>query len=259
MELKGKVAIVTGASRGMGLEIALELARHGMRLALVARGLRQAQPADIPHSLAQAAARVQEAGAQALAIPANVADAAQVEAMVQAVLERYGQIDVLVNSAFWGPPASIEDTTPEFWDQTLNTTLKGPFLCARAVAPVFKRQGSGRIVNIGSLAGKVGEDNRTAYCAAKWGLEGLSAALTEELSRYNIHVHLVSPAATDTPWWREVGANMTPQVVERMIPPQVIAQAVAWVLQQPDQVHIPDVPVYNFRNPFEGKKSPFET
>jgi short-subunit dehydrogenase len=104
----------------------------------------------------------------------------------------------------------------------------------------------------------VGEDNRTAYCSAKWVLEGLSAALTEELSRHNVHVHLISPAATDTPWWREVGANLTTQTLERMIPAEVVAQAVVWVLGQPDQVHVPDVPVYNFRNPFEGKKSPFE-
>jgi 3-oxoacyl-[acyl-carrier protein] reductase len=179
--------------------------------------------------------------------------------MARTVLEEFGTVDILVNSAFWGPPASIEDTTEEFWDNTLDTTLKGAFLCAQAVVPIFKRIGAGRIVNIGSLAGKIGEDNRTAYCAAKWGLEGLSAALTEELSRYNIHVHLISPAATDTPWWREVGANLTTQALERMIPADVIAQAVVWVLGQPDQVHIPDIPIYNFRNPFEGKKSPFES
>jgi 3-oxoacyl-[acyl-carrier protein] reductase len=123
----------------------------------------------------------------------------------------------------------------------------------------MKQNGGGRIVNIGSLAGKVGEDNRTAYCAAKWGLEGLTAALREELTRYNIHVHLISPAATDTPWWREVGANLTPTVLDRMIPVGVIAQAVVWVLSQPDHVHIPDVPIYNYLNPFEGKKSPFES
>ena len=121
----------------------------------------------------------------------------------------------------------------------------------------MRKKGGGRIVNIGSLAGKIGEDNRTAYCAAKWGLEGLSAALREELLRDNIHVHLVSPAATDTPFWPTSGAKLTPEVLERFIPPETIADAIIWMISQPDQVHIPDIPVYNFRNPFEGKSSPF--
>ncbi len=170
----------------------------------------------------------------------------------------FGSIDILVNSAFWGPPGSLAETTEEFWDQTLETTLKAPFLLSRTVAPVMREQQGGRIVNIGSLAGKVGEDNRTAYCAAKWGLEGLTAALAIELARDNIHVHLISPAATLTPWWTEVGAVLTEQARERMIPPEVIAEAVCWAITQPDQVHIPDIPVYNFRPPFEGKGSPFE-
>lgn len=250
MELSEKVCIVTGASRGMGREIASALGKEAARIALVGRDLERLQAASD---------EVSAAGGEALICPADVRSWAEVETAVQRVAEAWGGVDVLVNSAFWGPPASIAETTEEFWDKTLDTTLKAPFLFARAVAPYMKKQGSGRIVNIGSLAGKVGEDNRTAYCAAKWGLEGLSAALTEELTRFGVHVHLISPAATDTPWWREVGANLTPQVLERMIPVDVIAQAVIWVLKQPDRVHIPDVPIYNFRNPFEGKKSPFES
>lgn len=249
MELNGKVAIVTGAAGGIGRCIALALSQRGMRLSLVGRNL---------DKLHEVAAEVGEIGGIALPAACDVRSPAEVERMVATTLEHYGRIDVLVNSAFWGPPASLDETTEEFWDLTLDTTLKGPFLCARAVAPVMRRQGGGRIVHIGSLAGKVGEDNRTAYCAAKWGLEGLTAALSVELLRDNIHVHLISPAATNTGWWREVGAALTEQTLARMIPPEVVAEAVCWVLSQPDQVHIPDVPVYNFRNPFEGKGSPFE-
>ena len=250
MELKGAAAVVTGGSRGMGQAIALELARAGMNVALVGRD---------PERLAASAAAVEAAGGSALPVTCDIRFGNQTEALAAQVLDRFGRIDLLVNSAFWGPPASIEETTEEFWDLTLDTTLKGAFLCARAVVPAMKRQGGGRIVNIGSLAGKIGEDARTAYCAAKWGLEGLSAALTEELHKHNIRVHLISPAATDTPWWREVGATLTPQTLERMIPPETIAAAVLWVLRQPDAVHVPDVPIYNFRNPFEGRKSPFES
>jgi NAD(P)-dependent dehydrogenase (short-subunit alcohol dehydrogenase family) len=250
MELKGKIAIVTGASRGMGLEISKMLAKEGTCVALVGRDESRLQAVNN---------EISASGGKASTFPTDIRIAAQVEELVDKVISEFETVDILVNSAFWGPPASIEETDEAFWDQTLDTCLKGAFLCARSVTPVMKKAGGGRIVNIGSLAGKVGEDNRTAYCAAKWGLEGLNAALSVELSKYNIHVHLISPAATNTPWWREVGANLTPQVLERMVPVEVIADAVRWVLRQPDQVHIPDVPVYNYRNPFEGKGSPFES
>jgi len=250
MELNNRIAIVTGASRGMGSSIAKELALNGVKMNLFGRDLNR---------LKSTCEGIQANGGEAKYHTVDIRFRDQVENTIKEIQSDYGTIDILVNSAFWGPPASIEETTEAFWDRTLDTTLKGAFLCTRAVTPVMKQNGGGRIVNIGSLAGKVGEDNRTAYCAAKWGLEGLTAALREELTRYNIHVHLISPAATDTPWWREVGANLTPTVLDRMIPVGVIAQAVVWVLSQPDHVHIPDVPIYNYLNPFEGKKSPFES
>lgn len=248
MELNGKTALITGATGGIGREIALALAARGMNLALVAR---------TAASLDGLAGEIRAIGSQVITLPTDIRIEKDVQTAVDAALEKFAAVDVLVNSAFWGPPASLEDTTEAFWDQTIDTSLKAPYLFSRAVVPAMKRLGSGRIVNIGSKAGKVGEDNRTAYCAAKWGLEGLTAALQEELTRYNIHVHLVSPAATLTSWWDTV-TTLQEQSKERMIPPQVVAEAVCWVLQQPDQVHIPDVPVYNFRNPFEGKSSPFE-
>jgi len=249
MNLKDKVSIVTGASGGIGCSIALELAEAGGRIVLVGRSAQK---------LSEVASNIQKLGGIAVWHSVDIRQNSAVEDVVKKTIDRFGQIDILVNSAFWGPPASIENTTEEFWNQTIDTTLKAAFLFARAVVPYMKSKGGGRIVNIGSLAGKIGEDNRTAYCAAKWGLEGLSAAMSEELRRFNIHVHLISPAATDTPWWREMPTNLTPETIEKMIPPIVIAQAVRWVLSLPDQVHVPDLPIYNFQNPFEGKQSPFE-
>lgn len=248
MVIKGKVAIVTGASSGIGKATSQKLASAGVRLALVARSAEKLEKVN---------RELLTLGSEVINIPTDVTDNIDVERMVKQVVEKFGRVDILVNCAFWGPPGSLEQTTEEFWDHTLDTTLKAPFLCTRAVVPHMKKQGGGRIVNIGSLAGKVGEDNRTAYCAAKWGLEGLSAALREELTRDNIHVHLISPAATNTPFWPDAGAKLTPEILARFVPPETIAEAVAWVIQQPDQVHIPDVPVYNFKNPFEGKGSPF--
>ena len=248
MELDGKVALVTGASSGIGKCTAKILASEGVRLALVGRNLER---------LNGAVNEINEADGEAQAFSVDLRYGSQVDQLVDDVVSTFGRIDILINSAFWGPPGSIEETNEDFWDRTLDSTLKSAFLCARAVTPFMKKNGSGRIVNIGSIAGKVGEDNRTAYCAAKWGLEGLTAALSIELAKYNIHIHLISPAATDTPFWRESGAILTPQVIERMIPPEVVGQTVRWVLTQPDQVNIVDVPIQNFRNPFEGKSSPF--
>jgi 3-oxoacyl-[acyl-carrier protein] reductase len=248
MENKGKVAIVTGASGGIGRQVSLKLAAQGTRVALVARNM---------DKLNELKGEIGKAGGQAIALSTDITNGKAVETMAAEVVEQLGSIDILVNCAFWGPPGSLEQTTEEFWDRTMDTTLKAPFLCVRAVVPYMRKAGAGRIVNIGSKAGKVGEDNRTAYCAAKWGLEGLNAALREELVRDNIHVHMITPAATNTSWWPDVGAKLTSEVLARFVPPETIAEAVVFAITAPDRVIIPDIPVYNFRDPFEGKSSPF--
>ena len=250
MDPSGSVAIVTGATRGMGRAISDRLAAAGAKVVLVARG---------EDGLRQTEAAIRAAGGEAAAFATDVTDRSSVEAMVAAVLERFGRVDLLVNCAFWGPPGSLTQTDEGFWDRTLDTTLKGPYLCIRAVYPAMRDQGGGTIVNIGSLAGKIGEDNRTAYCAAKWGLEGLTAALQVELHPQGIRVHLISPGATDTSFWSENAPGLTDDQLERFIPPASIADALMWVLSTPEAVHVPDVPIHNYRNPFEGKGSPFES
>jgi NAD(P)-dependent dehydrogenase (short-subunit alcohol dehydrogenase family) len=249
MELDGSVAIVTGATRGMGRAIAGRMAEAGAKVALVAR---------TESALRQTEAEISEAGGEAVGFAADISDRASVEAMAEAVLARFGHIDILVNCAFWGPPGSLEKTDEAFWDRTLDTCLKGPYLCTRAVVPAMRAQRRGAIVNIGSQAGKVGEDNRTAYCAAKWGLEGLTAALRIELAKDDIRVNLISPGATDTSFWSENAPGLTEDQLEHFIPPSTIADAVLWMLTTPDAVLVQDVSIQNYRNPFEGKGSPFE-
>jgi len=248
MDIKGKIVLVTGASSGIGKAISLKLAAAGAKVGLVSRTLVK---------LEQVKDEINHLGAEAQVFPADITKRMEVEKMVKQAIDTFGRVDVLVNSAFWGPPGSLEETTEDFWDRTIDTTLKAPFLIIREVVPYMRKQGGGRIVNISSVAGKIGEDNRTAYCAAKWGLNGLSAALREELTRDNIHVNLISPAATDTPFWPSSGAKLNEEILSRFIPPETIADAVLWVIQQPDNVYIPDIPVHNFKNPFEGKSSPF--
>jgi 3-oxoacyl-[acyl-carrier protein] reductase len=250
MDVNGSVAIVTGATRGMGRAIASRLAASGARVALVAR-----TEAD----LQEVAADIRTAGGEAACFSTDISDRASVEAMVEAVLARFGRIDILVNCAFWGPPGSLEQTDEAFWDRTLDSCLKGPYLCTRAVHPTMRAHGSGAIVNIGSQAGKVGEDNRTAYCAAKWGLEGLTAALQIELRKDAIKVHLISPGATDTSFWRDNAPGLTSDQLDRFIPPETVADAVLWVLSTPEPVLVSDISIRNFRDPFEGQGSPFES
>ena len=250
MELQGKVAIITGATRGMGRAISGRLAERGARVALVAR-----TQADLERTEYE----IREVGGEAASFPADITDRESVEAMVGAVVEHFGRIDILVNNAFWGPPGSLEQTDETFWDKTVDTCLKGPYLCTRAVHPTMRAGGGGAVVNIGSMAGKVGEDNRTAYCAAKWGLEGLTAALRIELGKDDIRVHLLSPGATDTSFWSRNAPGLTQEQLQHFIPPEMVAEAVEWVLTTPDAVYIPDVQIQNYRNPFEGKGSPFES
>ncbi|HKZ90868.1 MAG TPA: SDR family oxidoreductase [Candidatus Limnocylindrales bacterium] len=250
MDLSGSVAIVTGATRGMGRAISGRLAAAGARVALVAR---------TQAALDTTEADIRASGGEVAGFVTDVSDRGSVETMVDAVMARFGRIDVLVNCAFWGPPGSLEQTDEAFWDRTLDTSLKGPYLCTRAVYPTMRAQGKGAIVNIGSLAGKIGEDDRTAYCAAKWGLEGLTAALRVELHKHDIRVHLISPGATDTSFWSHNAPGLTPDQLARFIPPDMVADAVLWVLGTPDAVHIPDVAIHNYRDPFEGKGSPFES
>ncbi len=250
MELEGSVAIVTGATRGMGRAISDRLAGSGAKVALVAR---------TETALRQAEAEIRSAGGEATGFTADVTDRASVESMVDDVTARFGQVDLLVNSAFWGPPASLLETDETFWDRTIDSCLKGPYLCTRAVFRSMRARGQGVIVNIGSAAGKVGEDNRTAYCAAKWGLEGLTAALRVELHKVGIRVHLLSPGATDTSFWDEHAPGLSAEQRVHFIPPETVADALMWVLSTPDAVHVPDISIDNFRNPFEGQGSPFET
>lgn len=128
MELQGKAALVIGAGRGIGRAIARRLAAAGARVGLVARTL---------PVLEELADEIRRLGGEAEPFPADITVAAEVEAMAQAAAARFGAVDILVNNAFWGPPASLEDTTETLWERTLNTTLKGPYLCTRAVFPPF--------------------------------------------------------------------------------------------------------------------------
>jgi 3-oxoacyl-[acyl-carrier protein] reductase len=222
----GRTAIVTGAARGIGLAIARRLTRDGLRVAL----------ADVDVETARREAdALQAAGAEALAVRTDVTDPAGVEAMVEAVLERWGHLDVLVNNAgIAGRSAPVQDLSLEEWQQVLAVDLTGVFLCCQAAVRAMLPRASGRIVNIASIAGKEGNPNLAPYSAAKAGVIGLTKALGKELAQSGILVNAVTPAVIETDILRQVSEEMVQYMVGR-IPmgrvgrPEEVAELVAWL------------------------------
>lgn len=190
MKLQDKIAIVTGGGRGIGRAIALALAAEGAKVAV--NYSRSAEAAE------QVVAQITEAGGEAFAVQADVADAAQVEAMVAATKERYGRVDILVNNAGVTRDTLLMRMKEEDWDAVLDTNLKGAFLCAKAVSPLLLKQKGGVIVNVGSVVGRVGAPGQANYSASKAGLIGLTKALAKELGSRNVRVNAVAPGFIET-------------------------------------------------------------
>jgi NAD(P)-dependent dehydrogenase (short-subunit alcohol dehydrogenase family) len=188
-KLEGRVALVTGAGRGLGKAMALALAREGARLALVARSRDQ---------LERAAAECRALGAEAEAFPADVADEAAVAQLARHVLARFSALHILINNAGVNVRKPLADFTLAEWRQVLDTNLTGPFLLCRAFVPHMKGQGFGRILNICSNQSHVGLAHRVAYGASKAGLLGFTRALALELAPEKITVVGISPGPIHT-------------------------------------------------------------
>ena len=196
MRLEGKRAIVTGASRGLGRAIAMAFAREGADV-LVNYTSREEQAREV-------AAAIERLGRRAIVHRADVSDAAQVQAMVQAAIAEFGRVDVLVNNAGITMPKGMRETSEADWDRVLAVNLKSVFLCSRAVAEGMMAQGGGRIINIASTAGQTGSLSGPAYCTAKAGVIGLTKHLARALAPHNVLVNAISPAMIDTEilYWR---------------------------------------------------------
>lgn len=187
--LNGKVALVTGASRGIGKAVALELARQGARVAASGRN---------SELLEETVTEITAAGGEALAVVGDIARAADADRLVEQAVATFGRADILVNNAGITRDGLLLRMKDEDWDAVLETNLKGAFLCTRAVAKVMTRQKSGCIINISSVVGEMGNAGQVNYCASKAGLIGLTKATARELARRSITVNAVAPGFITT-------------------------------------------------------------
>ncbi len=220
--LTGQVAVVTGAGRGIGSAIARKLARLGALAVLCGR---------TPRNLNETANTIAAAGDRAEVAECDVTTLASVEAVAGHIASQYGRIDILVNNAgIGGFGKPLHELEPAEWDRMLDTNLRGVFYTIRAFAPAMIRAHSGHIINISSIAGKNALPNGAAYAASKWGLNGLSYSVAEELRSHNIRVAVICPGSTHTDLSPHEGKDTS-----RMLQPDDLVHVVAMLVTQSSQ------------------------
>ena len=209
MDLKSKVAIITGARRGMGKSHAKTFAKSGAKVVVADISLEECQ---------QVADEIKKEGGEAIAVKCDVTKKEDIDNMVKAAVGKWGKVDILVNNAGICQFKPFLELTEEEWDRTININLRGYFLCAQACAKEMAKQKSGVIVNIASVAmGQVGVGMPALahYCASKGGIVAMTEALALELASFNIRVNAISPGAIDTPMTEALKAD--PKMMEAIL------------------------------------------
>lgn len=217
--LRGKIAVITGGGRGIGAAISRKLASSGANTVICGRR---------PELLHETARSIVSIGGQCEVVPCDVTDLRSVEALAARVEKTFQRADILVNNAGVGAfGAPLHQLPPQEWDKVQNTNLRGAFYCIRAFAPMMIRARSGDIVNISSIAGKNALANGAAYAASKWGLNGLTYSVAEELRGYNIRVSVICPGSVNTELSPHEGRNKS-----RMLLPEDVAHVVEMIVTQ---------------------------
>ena len=229
--LEGKVAIVTGAGRGIGRVIALTLAQNGALVSLAAK-----TEAELEAVLAE----IESFGGQAASFCTDISLEADVKALIRNTVERFGRLDILVNNAAVGAFGPLVETTTEQWDLTMAVNARGPFLTCRDAIPYLRQREQSFIVNISSVVGVKGYADQAAYSASKHALMGMTSALAKEVQKDGIRVHAICPGGIDTQLIRRARPDLDPSVLMR---PEEIADILLFLLTRRgnaviDEIHV---------------------
>ena len=228
MKLAGKVALVTGGAQGIGKAVALLLARNGADIVVSDINLEKAE---------ETAKEVQTLGRKALATKVDVATLGDVEKMVEAILVQFGKVDILVNNAGIARDKLILRMTEEDWDAVLNINLKGTFNCTKAVVRHMSKQKSGKIVNIASVVGEMGNAGQGNYAASKAGVIGFTKTIAREFAQRGINVNAIAPGYIKTPM-TDALPDKVKEELKRLIPldrlgkPEDVAEAVLFLVSE---------------------------
>ncbi len=233
--LSGSVALVTGGSRGIGRAIALRLAELGAAVAVCGRDVQ---------ALQGTSTELQKIAPRVFSQIADVSRSADVASLVVNVEAALGPISILVNNAGVGLFGPAQEKSEADWDRVLDTNLKGVFLVSRAVAPSMIRQGHGDIINISSLAGRNAFAGGGLYCASKWGVQGLSACMAEDLRGHGIRVSVICPGSVATEF-----SGRGPKDPSKALTPQDVAHAVAMVVTQGPQSFLSEIHLRPLQKP----------
>ncbi len=219
VSLKNKVVLITGASSGFGSDAARLFAREGCKVVLTARRLDRLQ---------SLAAEIQSAGGEALAVPADVGERAEVDVMVQTALDLYGRIDILFNNAGYGAVNWFENLKPERDIESLiQVNLIGTMLVTRAVLPHMLERGAGHIINMASVGGLIAAPTITTYSASKWGLRAFTDALRREVSHLGIKVSGIYPGPAITEFGQKLERTKSRDAIKRIKYPHLTSEYVA--------------------------------
>ncbi len=235
--LQGKVALVTGAGRGIGKAIALLLAGAGCRVVLVPRSGDQ---------LEEVRREIDSRHGNAAVVPCDLTRDDGIEKLVDRSAQHFGAIDILINNAGWGKRASVVKAKIDDWDQTFRVNLRAPMILAQRLLPAMIEKGEGAVINVGSVSGKSGEANGAAYSASKFGLIGFTQSLYEEVREHGIKVSVILPGFVDTPLIppnRQLDRS-------KMIQADDIAQTVLYVLTSPATCCPVEITVRPQRTPY---------
>lgn len=238
--LEGRVAVVTGASSGIGEACAIVFAQKGAKLVLAARRADR---------LEKLVAKLEAMGAEALAVATDVTDEAAVQKLFDSAVERFGTVDVLINNAGIADSTPVDEMSLDLWQQVIQTNLTSAFLCSRAAFRVMKGQQRGRIINVGSISARVPRQHSPAYAASKWGLDGLTRSLAIDGREHNIAASIFHPGIVAT----EIAPGAVKLPDDLTADPMDIAAAIVHMADLPDHLNFYEALIVQNKIPFLGR------